>query len=213
MECRARTFRGVERLEKRLKRVQRWIDRCVEACRCKAWTSALAELECARAELDSASREIWEIAEGSKTENRSAWSLPAKGTLVHVLAVTAFILLLAGAPTSTESFSPSRQVALEPGPLVEWVTADEKVLLDNLRKSLAGGAAAASASSSATGARSVNKGGPPYQGKAVTPPQQQAAPITRRAEAPVQPEDLLSLIQVGQRALRPDGEGLKIERP
>ena len=211
MECRTRTFRGVERLEKRLKRVQRWIDRCVEACRCKAWTSALAELECARAELDSASREIWEIAEGSKAENSSAWSLPPGGTLVHVLAVAAFILLLAGAPTSTESFNPSRPVALEPGPLVEWVTADEKVLLDNLRKSLAGGTAA-SASPSAAGARPVTRGAGPYQAKSSSF-QQQAAPVSPRIEAPVQPEDLLSLIQVGQRALRPDGEGLKIERP
>jgi len=206
-------FRGVERLEKRLKRVQRWIDRCVEACRCKAWNSALAELECARAELDSASREIWEIAEGSTTENRNGWNPLPRASLAPVFAVTLFILLLAGAPTSTESFNPSRPVASEPGPLVEWVTADEKALLDNLRKSLAGGAAAASASSSASSARSVNKGGIPSQARPAAPPKQEAAPVPPRVEAPVQPEDLLSLIQVGQRALRPDGEGLKIERP
>lgn len=200
-------------MEKRLKRVQRWIDRCVEACRCKAWSSALAELECARAELDSASREIWEIAEGSKTESRNGWSLFPKGSLVHVFAVTLFILLLAGAPTSTESFNPSHPVASEPGPLVEWVTADEKVLLDNLRKSLAGGTAAASAGPAVSSVRSVNKGGSPLTAKPAASLQQQAVPVSPRVETPVQPEDLLSLIQVGQRALRPDGEGLKIERP
>jgi len=200
-------------LEKRLKRVQRWIDRCVAACRCKAWNSALAELECARAELDSASREIWELAEGSTTESRNGWNPLPRGSLVPVLAVTLFILLLAGAPTSTESFNPSRPVASEPGPLVEWVTADEKALLDNLRKSLAGGAAAASASPSASLVRSVNKGGITSQARPAAPPKQEAAPVSPRVETPVQPEDLLSLIQVGQRALRPDGEGLKIERP
>lgn len=200
-------------MEKRLKRVQRWIDRCVEACRCKAWSSALAELECARAELDSASREIWEIAEGSKTESGNGWSLVPKGSLVHILAVTLFILLLAGAPTSTESFNQSRPVASEPGPLVEWVTADEKVLLDNLRKSLAGGASTASKGPAVSSVRSVNKGGSPIAAKPAAALQQQAAQVSPRVEAPVQPEDLLSLIQVGQRALRPDGEGLKIERP
>jgi len=173
----------------------------------------LAELECARAELDSASREIWEIAEGSKTESGNGWSLVPKGSLVHILAVTLFILLLAGAPTSTESFNQSRPVASEPGPLVEWVTADEKVLLDNLRKSLAGGASTASKGPAVSSVRSVNKGGSPIAAKPAAALQQQAAQVSPRVEAPVQPEDLLSLIQVGQRALRPDGEGLKIERP
>jgi len=200
-------------LEKRLKRVQRWIDRCVEACRCKAWSSALAELECARAELDSASREIWEIADGSTTESRKGWSLPPKEPLLHVFVVAVFMLLLAGAPTSVESFNPSPPVASEPGPLVEWVTADEKALLDNLRKSLAGGAAAASANPAASSARSANKGGVAVQARLAAPSMQEVAPVSPRIETPVQPEDLLSLIQVGQRALRPDGEGLKIERP
>ncbi|HCU38309.1 MAG TPA: hypothetical protein DGT21_23670, partial [Armatimonadetes bacterium] len=64
---------GVERLEKRLMRVQRWIDRCMEGCRCKAWNSAIAELECARAELDSASREIWEEASETQIRMQPRW--------------------------------------------------------------------------------------------------------------------------------------------
>lgn len=123
-------------MEKRLMRVQRWIDRCMEACRCKAWNSAIAELECARAELDSASREIWEEASETQIRMQPRWLYGSKTVLLHVVPVSILILFLAVGPTSMESFLSPTSLAIEPSPSVEWVTADEKVLLENLRKNL-----------------------------------------------------------------------------
>ncbi len=203
-------------MEKRLKRVQRWVDRCIEACRCKAWTSAVAELECARAELESASREIWEAALEGESSPRAGRAFVTKAPFLHALPVTVLILLLAVGPTSIESFNPAGPLVLETGPSVEWLTADERALLENFRKSLSVG----------TGANTSDPGGEtvlsvPFAGRKArkgTPAEaveqetgMQA--VSPKGTAPIAAEDLLSLIQVGQRALRPEGESVRVERP
>lgn len=204
-------------MEKRLKRVQRWIDRCVEACRCKAWNSAIAELECARAELDSASREIWEAAAETEIRTQPKWLNGSKAVLLHVVPVAILFLFLAVGSTSMESFSSSpKPLALESSPSVEWVTADEKALLENLRKNLsqnlAGEFPEAGVERIAVGRpavknRPLNRTETTGQGNAQIPA------VSSQPGVSVAAEDLLSLIQVGQRALRPDGEGLRVERP
>lgn len=203
-------------MEKRLKRVQRWVDRCMEACRCKAWNSAIAELECARAELDSASREIWEAAAETEIRMQPRWLHGSKAVLLHVVPVAILFLFLAVGPTSIESFFSPNPLASEPSPSVEWVTADEKVLLENLRKNLSqnlasdfpeAGLERVAVGRPATKSRSLNKAEATGQGNAQIPA------VLSQPRVSVAAEDLLSLVQVGQRALRPDGEGLRVERP
>jgi len=206
----------VERLEKRLKRIQRWVDRCIEACRCKAWTSAIAELECARAELETASREIWEaVAEGEPLPCKNRTPFP-RTAFLHALPVTVIVLLLAVGPTSIESFNPARPTVAENAPSVEWVTPDEKALLENFRKSLSAGTAAG-----VPGSKSLEAGyaypvgkkarkGSPAEALEKDVAAEGASP---KGTVPIAAEDLLSLIQVGQRALRPEAESVRIESP
>lgn len=204
-------------MEKRLKRVQNWIDRCMEACRCKAWTSAIAELECARAELDSAGREIWEAATEEEARSPHRGLRTSKALLLHVIPVTMMILLLAVGPTSIESFNPSGTLSFETGPSVEWITADERILLDNLRKSLSEGRSATVAASgqekASTGTPSTRRTKGLSPAEAVESARGPIPPFSSQGGVSVATEDLLSLIQVGQRALRPDGEALHVERP
>lgn len=204
-------------MEKRLKRIQRWVDRCIEACRCRAWTSAIAELECARAELESASREIWEAAAGVELGSGRKKTPFPRSAFLHALPITAAVLLLAVGPTSIESFNPARPTAAETAPTVEWVTPDEKALLENFRKSLSAGPAAGvpgSKSLEAAGyaypvAKKARKGSP-AEALEKGAPAEGASP---RGSVPIAAEDLLSLIQVGQRALRPEAESVRIESP
>jgi len=203
-------------LEKRLKRIQRWVDRCIEACRCKAWTSAIAELECARAELETASREIWEaVAEGEPLPCKNRTPFP-RTAFLHALPVTVIVLLLAVGPTSIESFNPARPTVAENAPSVEWVTPDEKALLENFRKSLSAGTAAG-----VPGSKSLEAGyaypvgkkarkGSPAEALEKDVAAEGASP---KGTVPIAAEDLLSLIQVGQRALRPEAESVRIESP
>ena len=203
-------------MEKRLKRIQRWVDRCIEACRCKAWTSAIAELECARAELETASREIWEaVAEGEPLPCKNRTPFP-RTAFLHALPVTVIVLLLAVGPTSIESFNPARPTVAENAPSVEWVTPDEKALLENFRKSLSAGTAAG-----VPGSKSLEAGyaypvgkkarkGSPAEALEKDVAAEGASP---KGTVPIAAEDLLSLIQVGQRALRPEAESVRIESP
>jgi hypothetical protein len=207
----------VERLEKRLKRIQRWVDRCIEACRCKAWTSAIAELECARAELETASREIWEAAaEGEPMPCKNRTPFP-RTAFLHALPVTVIVLLLAVGPTSIESFNPARPTVAENAPSVEWVTPDEKALLENFRKSLSAGSAAG-----VPGPKSIEAAGYAYpagkkarRGSPAEALDRDAASggASSKGAVPIAAEDLLSLIQVGQRALRTEAESVRIESP
>ncbi len=204
-------------MEKRLERVQRWVDRCIEACRCKAWSSAIAELECARAELDSAGREIWEEASEAAVSRKPRRFRDFVGVPLQSVIVALLILFVAVGPTSMESFSASRSLSLsQPKPMVEWVTADEKVLLESLRKSL---------SQSHVQNETVGIAAGTGSGKASVKNRNQAIkgfvekPVAGLPETSIQrglslpAEDLLSLIQVGQRALRSEGEILRVERP
>jgi hypothetical protein len=206
----------VEGLENRLKRIQRWVDRCIEACRCKAWSSAVAELECARAELESASREIWEAAEEGRLGSNGKGASFRPSAFVHAIPVTVLILLLAVGPTSIESFNPARPSALENSPSVEWVTPDEKALLENFRKSLSAGSVAVPPGPGAEkAASSLSAGRKPRGGSPAEALEKSSEPaaISMKGTVPIAAEDLLSLIQVGQRALRPEEESVRIERP
>ena len=85
-------------MEKNLKRVQRWIERCIAACRSEKWDSALAEVECARAELESASEEIWQRASGSDDPHRAGQFV---GLSLRSLAVALLVIMVAAIPIST----------------------------------------------------------------------------------------------------------------
>ena len=188
----------------------------MEACRCKAWNSAIAELECARAELDSASREIWEAAAAAETGTHARSLRGPRAALLQVVPVAVLILFLAVGPTSMDSTRSSRSVAFEAAPSVDWVTPDEKILLENLRKSLSGNLAQSApegpAERIAVG-RPPGKNRLPGPAEAGEPAQSQVPKVAADRGMPVAAEDLLSLIQVGQRALRSDEEALRIERP
>ena len=119
-------------MEKNLKRVQRWIERCIAACRSERWDSALAEVECARAELESASEEIWQRASGAGEPNRAGRFV---GLSFLSIAMAFLVIMVAAIPISTGGYAPvgvadTRQLRLE------WVTVDEQSVLSALRTSL-----------------------------------------------------------------------------
>ena len=118
-----------EKIEKKISRVMRWLDRCVLSCRNESYGSALMDIECARVDFDSARDEIWNVAH--KQYN------PASGKtnfmkFFRAVFVAAVILLSAAAPLSfmENAFSAAETNSFE------WVTPDEKALLKSLRERL-----------------------------------------------------------------------------
>ena len=119
-----------ERIEKKISRIIRWLDRCTLACRGESYGSALMDIECARVDFDSARDEIWNTV--NKQYN------PKRGKIYFIKCIRAgivstVILLAVAAPLSLmeDKFS-----VLATTSSLEWVNSDEKVLLNNLREQL-----------------------------------------------------------------------------
>lgn len=193
-----------QEMEKNLKRVQRWIERCIAACRSERWDSALAEVECARAELESASDEIWRRASGVGEPSRAGRFV---GLSFLSIAMAFLVIMVAAIPISTGGYAPvgvadTRQLRLE------WVTVDEQSVLSALRTSL----------SEMNLARETLNQDYPVEGvpEAHAPMVQPSGASHRIAReeqgAPAGTlDEILTLIEIGQRTLR--GEGIVIQSP
>lgn len=123
-------------MEKKLCKVQRWIERCLLACRSSSWENAVADMECAKAELEGAREELWAIVDGSKVEKRKRRISRSLG--IAVAAVT--FVLVASLPVSMPQpvvRAVKNSLAWEDEKLLlELVTPDEKNLLKSLRENL-----------------------------------------------------------------------------
>ena len=119
-----------EKIEKKITRVMRWLERCTQACRGESYGSALMDIECARVDFDSARDEIWNVVhEQYNPKNGKIYFIKFMRTAL----VSAAILLAVAAPIS---FIEDKFSAIATTSSLEWVNADEKVLLDNLREQL-----------------------------------------------------------------------------
>ncbi len=185
-------------MEKDLKRVHRWIDRCIAACGSRKWDSALAEVECARAELESARESIWEMAAGEKRQFPvgQAFALSFRS-----LAVALLVVMVAALPISTGGYAPvgveqARSLRLE------WVTGDEQSVLSSLRKSL----------SEMNLAREDSPGEVFSSSRPVVltqPGETESSQKTAGDESSPPLDEVLTLLEIGQRVLR--GSGIVVQ--
>jgi len=186
-------------MDRNLKRVHRWIDRCMAACGSQKWDSALAEVECARAELESARETIWERASGSPRQFPVGqfFSLSFRSLSVAILLVMAAAL-----PISTGGYAPMGVERISSLRL-EWVTTDEQSVLKALRNSLSEMNFARNTEAPEAVVRPKNT---VFSGAV------RQEPLKSEAVNPGNPtlEEILALIEIGQRELR--GEGVIIQR-
>lgn len=214
-------------MERRIKRIRRWIDRCAAACERRLWASAIAELDCARAELEETRRALGDHLASEPLATGSA--SPALRVALTALLLLALLSHPAGLP---------RENSLPPlftasGSIVEIVTADEKMLLDSLRSPGGNPTARAveaetevayEASSAAEPGNSMSEGvspgleegAPPLteaprvaraggelsrSGEISETPKKDASSGKLRSDGELPAEEILRLLQVGQRAL------------
>ncbi len=207
-------------MEKRFRRVQRWLERCIEACRKEKWSNAVADVECARAELETAKDELWSLVSEARAAEKEVYAgrmlpLPLRSAFLAVVVVMA-----AAIPLSTGTV-PVALEQVENKVSLEWVTRDEKRLLTSLRQNLsdmnsarnileevtkaetAGEADRQVAKTSSTSA-AIHAGGAGQTGRQNLPGQ---SPGTKEEDVTI--DEILSLYEVGQRALR--SESITIE--
>ncbi len=201
-------------MEKKINRVQRWLERCLKACKSKSWENALADMECAAAELESARRELWSVVDGSRTRRKNG---RYSKTLGASIAAAIFVLMAALPVTMPE---PVRQVVSsmtweDERELLELVTRDERQLLMSLRKSLSsansGLADLGDPVEKASSEETVS--GERY---AAMPSEKRGQPerVSERVKdesASVRLDEMMQLIEIGQKALRSDGGLIVLE--
>ncbi|MDL2264025.1 hypothetical protein LJC31_05175 [Synergistaceae bacterium OttesenSCG-928-I11] len=206
-------------LEKRLKRIERWLKRCMVACRCGSWSSALMEIECMEAETQGFRDDLW------KTVEAEANGYPVRSRIskvffaARVAAVSLVFVMAVGLPLSVDQDRPFQGFNVES---LALLTSTESEILSALRHSL----------SSANEGRVILSVEIPEersetsvtQGAAMAEEERaEEVPVARpvlRNPAPQRPrvevvaaetpqkregpsvEEVLSLIQVGERALR-----------
>lgn len=214
-------------VEKKLSRIDRWLKRCAAACRCGSWNSALMEIECMEAEAKGFREELWDIA-AHEAEGRVRRPLRESLYLSLRVAVLASVLVLsAGFPLSMDQDAPFKGFS---GNSVAVLTSTESDILDALRASLSNrnadrvvltlerteeeepakrqsGAAAAddwssrapvAARAAVRSERIAKSKDLQGAGKGTAP----ASPAKQTAAKEPSVEEVISLIQVGQRALR-----------
>lgn len=214
-------------VEKQLSRIQRWLDRCKKACRSRAWGSALAEMECLEAEVRMAREELWKLAAGEEGALHPfrRWTLLAQGA---VLALA--ILLGVALPLSVDSNRPDLSVSTSNPQVLEWVTPQEAKVLDSLRNVPASssresrGRAVASVPRPIIPASEIRPAEAHVPASSASKPRSTAFPQVSSAslqkkdqeKSPVSNssaslEDVISLIQVGQKALHSSSSAVNID--
>ncbi len=226
-------------IDKRLSRIDRWLKRCMAACRCGSWSSALMEIECMEAETREFREALWDIA-AEEAEGKIRRPLRASAFLgARVVVLALAIVMAVGLPLSVDQDRPFGGFASR-GNSVAVLTSTESDILDALRASLSnrnadrvvltldrtGDEETATLSGSAVAAEEgPSRGAVPARGvrqpgarssksgdvkglSAVTAPADTPAQRTPPKEPSV--EEVISLIQVGQRALQISEPAIKV---
>lgn len=120
-------------LEKRLGRIERWLKRCMVACRCGSWSSALMEIECMEAETRSFRDDLWRAIESEANAVPKRSPISRVFFLSRVAAISIIIVLAVGLPLAVEQERPFG--GFDVGS-VAVLTSTESEILSALRSSL-----------------------------------------------------------------------------
>jgi hypothetical protein len=197
-------------MEKRFRRVQRWLERCIEACRKEKWSNAVADVECARAELEAAREELWSAVSEARSAKETGYLQRALPLSVRSAILAVAVIMAAALPLSTGTV-PAAMEQAENRVILEWVTSDEKSLLTALRQNLSEMNSARNAGLESANPVS-NREEDRQVARVAAPLRTQRGGVTGQAapagappgKAEVSIDEILSLYEIGQRALRSD---------
>jgi len=122
-------------LEKKIRTIQKWLERCLVSCKAKSWERAVADMECANAELRLTREELWMQASNSKDSIPSR-SFRNAGLTAKVFLVASLILMVSAAPIAVNQGVISNRASSDSKPVLEWLEKDEEMLITALRQSL-----------------------------------------------------------------------------
>jgi hypothetical protein len=209
-------------MERHLQRVERWLKRCVAACKCGSWSDALAEAECLEAETKGLREKLWSAAEEEALGVEKHGAAHCVFAVLKVATLAMAMVLTAIIPISLDPEARA-PIAFPSAESVALLSSTESDIINALRESLSSGNSGRVVLSveipekipvpaSERGAAMASEKSIPSPRRDVEITFQPAVPAEEAAEAERRPsvDDVLSLIQVGQRALRASEPGVTV---
>lgn len=202
-------------MKKNITRMQRWLDRLSCACEKGKWNSALIEADCLHAELRKTRGEILNEARNEAIAvKKTSLGRYRVFAVVRASAVAVLIVCSASLPSALEADRSFHVVGTKTVYVKEdrlsWVTPEEEELLLILRSEMSK-SDLATANIAAKNQRAAGVSPPNISradGKETT--NVSKAATGNIAQAGVDNEDLLALIQIGEKALRGDTRAIAI---
>lgn len=205
------------RIERRAHRIERWLKRCLAACRCGSWSSALMEIECMEAEAKGLRDDLWAAAEAEASGRRLRSGRARAFFVMRVALITAIFVVSLSIPLSVDQDRPFRAFDLG---TIELLSRSESELISALRQSLSEANEGRSivtvevrpAPAPAANARGAASAAERRQERRVRVVRADEQKPTETAEERRSPsiEEVLSLMQIGERALRMPETAVKV---
>jgi hypothetical protein len=209
-------------VERRIRKIQKWLDRCLEACKARSWENALADMECANAELSRAREQLWHDLSANLCEDRRGIGkyLPS---WTRTSLVAAVVILASAVPLAVNEVVVSRETARSNSELVlEWVGRDEQKLLAALRESLSENSFREvqnvpekaefdnAPSEALVVSRKRSETSAPSEVAQEVEEGSGVSAESGEKEAEVSLEEVIALVQIGERSLRDQGSAIEI---
>jgi hypothetical protein len=200
-------------MERHLKRVEQWFKRCVAACKCGSWSEALIEADCLEAETRGLREELWRAAaeEGSDRKTHSYGGMIFQALKVGMLAFV--IVMTAVIPLSVDPEA-RPEIAAAPLESVALLTSAESDIINALRESLSSannGRVVLTVEIPEKSPASVGQRGSAMASEATVEAEEDETAEGAEAERRYPSADeVISLIQVGQRVLRVPDSAIRI---
>ncbi|MDO4987751.1 MAG: hypothetical protein Q4E17_01795 [Synergistes sp.] len=198
-------------MNNKIGRLQRWLDRLGKACESKNWKSAVAEADCLSAELRQVREELWEEAEAKtvgvplalRVRKMCAFGTKAAAIALIIVCSCAFPIAVENMNGGAVASLPVESVEKEAKNELAIVTTEEKELIQLLRKNLAETKTSLKKAEAQLNSKKNDKKTKVTAKAAEIAPKQITAPTMQiNAEHSVKADDLLTLIQIGEKSLR-----------
>lgn len=203
-------------MKKKITRIERWLKRLSVACESKRWDSALVEADCLSAEVRELREDLNHMLENDASEPERIFNRSAVTMSIKSIGIALFIVLVSTIPLAVEAEKPwAAQTVSKPAKttgqeMLTWVTPEEDELIKTLRADLSGKNAAKQTESvflapaKKRASVQVKKDGAIVFERTVAPE------IRVKSEVGISAEDLLALLQIGEKALRGDTPAIKV---
>lgn len=204
-------------MKKKIARIQRWLDRLSAACETKRWDSALVESDCLSAEVREIREDLMQMMDNDAPEGVRIFSSSAFSMSIRSIGIAMFIVLVSTIPLAVEAEKPwtanTQTISAESSraDMLAWVTPEEDQLIRTLRADLSGKNTVLMEAEREFSAPLRRKSSLPAKKETVTDSEISAAKATEaRPSAAISAEDLLALMQIGEKALRGDTPAIKV---